>query len=53
MKAGRECLRAGGKQDLWGDLQVVQSSWNTQSLRPLQQAVPGVPASPAHWSEPA
>lgn len=38
----------GSRQDLWGDLQVVQSSWSTQSLKLLQQPMPGVPATPAY-----
>lgn len=55
----------GGRQDLWGDLQVVQSSWSTQGPRLFQQAVPGVAATPAclalsthqlpppHWKVPS
>lgn len=43
------CVYEGGDRlDLWGDLQVVQSSWSTQSLRPFQQAVLGVPTTPAY-----
>lgn len=37
----------GGRQDLWGHLQVVQSSWSTHSPEAPSAGCAEVPATPA------